>query len=351
MDVCQVAKSFADNWLHRYVLVAEVLICVATLGLIVLAIALKVHRRVAVHVNTKIIHTSIIAICAVYTFTLGVGNVRFLIAYWTYKDPCDLPITVGFGLAVSLPWAVYIVGCPLFHVAATLERLRATLRADSYEKVTCTYGILASGTIFLLAAFYMVYLVNVILVDLDMDTKIAFYYVSTDRIRIITGLVNNTVVVLDLLTCIADIALIFVNSAKLKRVSKSYSLSHSYQLGENIRVTMRLVFPLGLCNGGLFIAYLGTAFILKSTVGPQMALAAYEAASLLTLLQAPLSLLIVLCFVKRAKRTVAVVDASEQQRLHFDQFRKQIESGQVQQGNGRQNANSKRAALTISTHA
>lgn len=47
-------------------------------------------------------------------------------------------------VAVRAPMFLYVAAFPLLHLAATVERFLATMRADSYETSSSKYGILAS---------------------------------------------------------------------------------------------------------------------------------------------------------------------------------------------------------------
>ncbi|KAH7715797.1 hypothetical protein AAVH_16838 [Aphelenchoides avenae] len=136
-------------------------------------------------------------------------------------------------------------------------------------------------------------------------------------------------IALDLLTSLADIALIFINRSKLRSLKRQYTLTQSYQVSENLRVTTGLVLPLGLCNAVLYIGFLiGVAVLneLQLELPPDIFQGGFEAVGLLTLLQAPLSLLITIFFCTRRKRFRAVADSSELTELYFDQFQRQIDS-------------------------
>lgn len=174
--VCQIAAAYASNGFHQALLLIEVLVCALTLTLTGVAVSKTAYSKVAVHPNMKvsierydfvseyrfkIIYGCIIVICCTYSSALTVGNVRFLVGrcvaklsctffqavYWFHGDSCQLPATVAFGLVVTLPWAVYLVGCPLCHLAASLERLWATVRATTYEKSDHKYGMTVAALI------------------------------------------------------------------------------------------------------------------------------------------------------------------------------------------------------------
>lgn len=64
---------------------------------------------------------------------------------------------------------------------------------------------------------------------------------------------------------------------------KTYSLSQSYQLNENVRVTSRLVLPIGLANAIFYIGFLATLALLqytKTSMDLQTYTALVEAATL-----------------------------------------------------------------------
>lgn len=47
------------------------------------------------------------------------------------------------------------------------------------------------------------------------------------------------------------------------RVACDYSLGHTYQVNENVLVTMRLILPLDICNAGLYIVTMSFGILLR----------------------------------------------------------------------------------------
>ncbi|KAH7676026.1 hypothetical protein AAVH_42065, partial [Aphelenchoides avenae] len=66
------------------------------------------------------------------------------VAYFTYNDPCDLLIPI-WASVVYRGISVLNGSCfPLWHLAITLERTWATVRANDYERSSASYGIVCA---------------------------------------------------------------------------------------------------------------------------------------------------------------------------------------------------------------
>lgn len=121
-----------------------------------------------------------------------------------------------------------------------------------------------------------------------------------------------------------------------------YNLSKSYQISENITVTMGLVLPMDMCNALIYITFSVVATVLRNislSFVSHQATGWYELASnvssssearrfvtyfQLLLLQAFLSLCIFIRFAGSSKRKANVVDSSLEADVYFQLFRKQI---------------------------
>ncbi|KAH7702065.1 hypothetical protein AAVH_30789 [Aphelenchoides avenae] len=114
-----------------------------------------------------------------------------------------------------------------------------------------------------------------------------------------------------------------LNKKRQNRVSPHYDLSRNYQISENIIVTTRLVLPLDVCNVALYITYVSGMILLRSLrtqVYDHRFAALVELDSVLTLSQAPLSLLIGLRFINSAKRKTEIIEQPAETDLYFKQL-------------------------------
>ncbi|KAH7717009.1 hypothetical protein AAVH_15594 [Aphelenchoides avenae] len=67
---------------------------------------------------------------------------------------------------------------------------------------------------------------------------------------------NYALLLVDLLTSVVDIALLYSNVRRLRRIAPNYTLSGSYQANENVLVTTRLMLPLDVSNSVLYLTFL-----------------------------------------------------------------------------------------------
>jgi len=63
---------------------------------------------------------------------------------YTYNDPCDLLTPIWLVLVIHAPYFINTLAYPSFHFCIMIERARATLFAENYEKEGRLLGIYMS---------------------------------------------------------------------------------------------------------------------------------------------------------------------------------------------------------------
>ncbi|KAH7715373.1 hypothetical protein AAVH_17258 [Aphelenchoides avenae] len=210
---------------------------------------------------------------------------------------------------------------------ATGERIWATIHANNYENSAPVFGLGAVAVVWLVSLTHATYKIAVPLGKYGPWYTVAYIFAPDESSDFYTRFITIALTVLDVCTSAADFVLILIHRMQMKNLMSDYSLSRSYQTAENLRVTQRLVLPMGLCNSFFFLICMGlinAGQVLQPYFDPKTFAAYYETVSLLFQVPPPLSLCILLLFTRRRKPTATVADASEQTRMYFDQFRKQL---------------------------
>ncbi|KAH7725040.1 CBN-SRB-15 protein [Aphelenchoides avenae] len=328
VSVCAEAEGYAYDAVLKLVLMPDVIISISTLALLVALVKKPEFRSMPVHPNLKILLANVLVSYAMLSTILAVGLSRVLIMFHTYRESCDLVVPPWLTAIVRGASFSYSSAFPMWHLALTLERLMATQRAKKYETTGVVFGIIASVLVWTISTGHTSFIVWTAYQDEGFRTGSAYLTLYTRTSSSLITVRTYTIIVLDCGTLVLDGIIAVVNRRILKRTSTEYSLSRSYQIGENVAVTMRLILPWDVCNASLFLVskvadslFRQTGLFGMSHVRQQAFL---DLCFMVTLLQLPFSLLILLRFCQKLKRNVVIVDPKSGTEVFFQQFQKQI---------------------------
>ncbi|KAH7721206.1 hypothetical protein AAVH_11300 [Aphelenchoides avenae] len=330
VTVCEVAVQFAQDGVLKAAMVLDILLCITTLVLTIVVVRMPEFRKMPVHPNLKVLLGYMFASYLLVSVNLISSQGRYLIRFLTYSDPCSLVepawlIVIVRGITYS-----YTTSFPLWHLALTVERILATHLAAQYERSGKTFGVLASVVVFTLSFGHTAYLVFLAFEDPGFHNGAAFSGLATstniDQMRFR----SYALIAIDVGTLLIDAGTALANKYRMRRVAAEYSLARSYQINENVVVTMGLILPLDLCNAALFLVSRGCeAVILRHTVFSVRLASLLELAFTVIVFQLPVSLVIVMWFCKKMRRTAVIVNQKDESELFFEQFRKQIGATQT----------------------
>ncbi|KAH7709429.1 hypothetical protein AAVH_23295 [Aphelenchoides avenae] len=112
-------------------------------------------------------------------------------------------------------------------------------------------------------------------------------------------------------------------------ISEGYTLNQSYQVKENIEVTLRLILPLDLCNASLLLIASSIGILIRehrTVLEPHVSMALLELDTIFVWLQPPISLLIFMRFCHSSKYTAVIAGQQSETDAYFEQFEKQLEA-------------------------
>ncbi|KAH7706700.1 hypothetical protein AAVH_26076 [Aphelenchoides avenae] len=211
----------------------------------------------------------------------------------------------------------------------TVERAWATLRVHEYEKVSSSYGTVSACIVWLVSIAYTAYWGSTYLTYAsEYFTDGTIFIVMTVPPNVDFMLNSNYALLLvDLLTSVVDIALLYSNVRRLRRIAPNYTLSGSYQANENVLVTTRLMLPLDVSNSVLYLTFLIlSAYFRAVALAHPLAtiITIFEWFWLANFLQMAVGLVIMVQFGRRPKRAPTVIAQEDHSSVYFQRFREQL---------------------------
>uniref|UniRef100_A0A914N925 G_PROTEIN_RECEP_F1_2 domain-containing protein n=1 Tax=Meloidogyne incognita TaxID=6306 RepID=A0A914N925_MELIC len=271
-------------------------------------------------------------IIALYSFQAIVWlfyNVRYKILLYTYNDPCDLLTPIWLVLVIHAPYFINTLAYPSFHFCIMIERARATLFAENYEKEGRLLGIYMSLFVWLISIIYYIYISLAALADTEeFGQPQGAIYMTTKYNALPMFYMTIFTLILMIVTTICDWRIIILNR-KIKNLNKNsakYSLSQNFQLNENT-LSMRLILPLDLSYALFYSFYIVFAIILrayKSSMPISQYILFYNVDDTFLFVHIAITLIVYISFINYIKkcknRITQNIFAQEQAKLHFKQL-------------------------------
>ncbi|KAH7715416.1 hypothetical protein AAVH_17188 [Aphelenchoides avenae] len=233
------------------------------------------------------------------------------IMFHTYRDGCDLVVPPWMIAIVRGSTFSYATAFPMWHLALTLERLMATQRAKKYETAGVAFGIVASILVWMMSTGHTSFIVWSAYQDVVFQTGSAYLTLTTKTSASVILVRTYSIIVLDCATLVLDGIIAAVNRRKLKR----YCFDVIKQMPSSVADSL-------FRQQGLF----------DMTRARQQAF--LDLTLMVTLMQLPFSLLILLRFCQNLKRNVVIVDPKSESEVFFKQFQKQIGAADKPQRHG-----------------
>ncbi|KAH7713992.1 hypothetical protein AAVH_18669 [Aphelenchoides avenae] len=321
--LCDIARSMAEDVWMNVAYAVQVLLCSTMTAIALYIVASGKITKTIAHVNIKIIFANVAVMYCVFCSPLVANGLWRLIDYHTYTNPCQLLVPPWVSVVVRGPFYLFLVGCPCWHLVATLERSYATFRAESYEKMSASYGIWSSIVVWTISIAYAAYIVYLAFMSHGFQNRTYYIGLTTSTSADFVLHTHYVTLVVDLITFLLDCVVLHWNRQKLKRIFPSYSLSRSYQTNENVIVTTRLMLPLSFTNSVLYVTYLGLSTWIRFAgyeMAPHREESVYEWIGTVLMLQMLISVIIFLRFSNHQGKAVNIAKKSEENDLYFKQF-------------------------------
>ncbi|KAH7720685.1 hypothetical protein AAVH_11892 [Aphelenchoides avenae] len=242
-------------------------------------------------------------------------------------DSCSLLVPVWFVVVTRFMEYMYTSGLPIWHLAISAERFVATLRSGVYEKRSNMQGIVSSVLVWIASGIPVSVVFGLAFLDDDFHGSLVYTSVTTSTNGKLI-LVNTYIWIgFDVAATGVDVMILLINRRRnLRRVSTDYSLTHKYQINENVSVTTGLVLPITVCNSAFYITFMVICAVLRNIGGrfePAFSESLFEFCCTLLVVPMPLTLLIVLRYATKV-RQVEVMDVETQKDVYFQYFRAQL---------------------------
>nr|CAD2177527.1 unnamed protein product [Meloidogyne enterolobii] len=210
-----------------------------------------------------------------------------------------------------------------------IERARATLLAEKYEKEGRLLGIYMSLAVWLISIIYYIYISLAALADTEeFGQPKGLIYITSKYNALPMFYMTIFTLILMIVTTLCDWRIIILNR-KIKNLTKNsakYSLSQNFQLNENT-LSMRLILPLDLSYALFYSFYIVFAIILrayKSSMPLTQYILFYNVDDTFLFVHTAITLIVYISFVNYIKRYRSRLAknklAQEEAKLHFKQL-------------------------------
>uniref|UniRef100_A0A1I8B6M3 G_PROTEIN_RECEP_F1_2 domain-containing protein n=1 Tax=Meloidogyne hapla TaxID=6305 RepID=A0A1I8B6M3_MELHA len=244
--------------------------------------------------------------------------------------PCDLLTPMWLVLTIYAPYYINSIAYPSFHFCIMIERVRATILAEKYEKEGRLLGIYMCLIIWLISTIYYIYLSLATLADTEtFGQPQGATYITSKYNALPLFCMTILTLILMIVTTICDWRITVLNR-KIKNLNKNptkYSLSRNFQLNENT-LSMRLIFPLDLSYALFYSLYIGIVLVLRAykyLMPLTQYILLYNAVDTFIFLHIAITIIVYISFVNYIKKyrnkTTKNTLASEQAKLHFKQLK------------------------------
>ncbi|CAK5048542.1 unnamed protein product [Meloidogyne enterolobii] len=141
---CVEIEQLLTDKIYLILMPIQIILLGFILILIIYLIIYFKKNKFYLHGNLMILFPNIIVLYFIQTIVWLFCLIRYKILLYTYRNPCDLLTPVWLVLSIYAPYFINTIAYPFFHFCIMIERARATLLAEKYEKEGRLLGIFMS---------------------------------------------------------------------------------------------------------------------------------------------------------------------------------------------------------------